>query len=104
MCSSYAVSGMTAMAKWGVSATLTCDDETLVVVQGFGEEARHDELGVDHEPDLLLDQPIARDPASHHPVGKVHLWPKHRFGSAGGAVPHMGASIYSCIFCTQLLL
>ena len=51
----------------------TCDDEAFIVFQSFSEETRDNELGVDHEPDLLLDESVSRYSSTYEPVCKVHL-------------------------------
>ena len=35
--------------------SLTCDDQTFIMIQGFSEEARNNKLRVDQKTDFLLD-------------------------------------------------
>lgn len=40
----------------GLKAIITCNDHTLVVMELLGEEARHDQLWIHQEKNLLLDE------------------------------------------------
>ena len=53
--------------------SLTCDDQTFIMVQGFSEEARNNELGIDQKTDFLLNQTRTGDASSNKLIGKIHL-------------------------------
>lgn len=55
------------------SLALTCDDQTVVIVQDFREEARHNELGVDEKTDFLLNETRTGDSSPHKLVGEINL-------------------------------
>lgn len=40
--------------EWESFCSLTCDDQTVIMIQGFSEEARHNKFGVDQKTDFLL--------------------------------------------------
>lgn len=52
---------------------LTCDDQTLVVLESLGEEAGNNELWIDEEQDLLLHQTSAQNTSTDHVAGEIHL-------------------------------
>lgn len=52
---------------------LTCDDQTLVVIQDLRDETRDNQLRIDQEADFFLHQSCASDAPSDKAVGKVNL-------------------------------
>lgn len=39
---------------WESFCALTCDDKTVIMIQGLSEEARNNKLRIDQEADFLL--------------------------------------------------
>ncbi len=49
------------------------DDESFLVVQGFGEQSRQNQFWTDQEADLLLDTTTRQNAAANELVREVHL-------------------------------
>lgn len=55
---------------------LTCDNQTVVIIQCFREEAGNDEFRVDQKSDFFLNETRTGDSSSNKLVCEIHLWIK----------------------------
>lgn len=54
-------------------ASLTCDNKTLIIIEGFSEETRNDEFRVYKETYFFLNKAGTDNSSSDKLVGKIHL-------------------------------